>query len=400
MRICDIILLVNEKLNIERKSVIVRLIFDGQHKEIFIPIVEEIAKYSATPKMVNFLHLIDEWQLNQYIEELELATTEREKEDLTSKIQTVVCRGIRESINEFKKVGNKRDIDIFQVNSPISILSVKNMQPFAIYGILRQMEDMYLPNERFILNTNQVSDNLHQIYRLMERDNRRKYQVQFFSTESYADMKENIRIQSMRQDYLRNLVVLDMDNVLVNLHKFRISAKDIEKKGSDFFCQKYTEKGKFDKNLELLIERLRTEGFLPMETDFVILTSRDKRSDWDRTLVEYVGLELGKKLASLGWVSADYKVRLLMNTTYDFFGEGTFFKSYSINSIHQKMVKMYGKKCRMIFFDDTTKYVKACVNTVNLPVYTNVPFAISLDQEVSTKYFDLAGKRVDCLIVE
>lgn len=59
-----------------------RLIFDGQHKEIFIPIVEEIAKYSAAPKMVNFLHLIDEWQLNQYIEELELATTEREKKTL------------------------------------------------------------------------------------------------------------------------------------------------------------------------------------------------------------------------------------------------------------------------------------------------------------------------------
>ena len=338
--------------------------------------------------------------MNQYIEELELATTEREKEDLTSKIQTVVCRGIRESINEFKKVGNKRDIDVFQVNSPISILGVKNMQPFAIYGILRQMEDMYLPNERFILNTNQVSDNLHQIYRLMERDNRRKYRVQFFSIDSYDDMKRNIRIQSMRQDYLRNVVVLDMDNVLINLHKFHINAKDIEKKGSDFFCQKYMEKGKFDKNLELLIERLRTEGFLPMETDFVILTSRDKRSDWDRTLVEYVGTELGKKLASLGWVSADYRVRLLMNTTYDFFGEGTFFKSYSINSIHQKMVKMYGRKCRMIFFDDTSKYVKACVNTVNLPIYTNVPFAISLDQEVSTKYFDLAGKRVDCLIVE
>ena len=204
----------------------------------------------------------------------------------------------------------------------------------------------------------------------------------------------------MRQDYLRNVVVLDMDNVLVNLHKFHISAKEIEKKGSGFFCQKYTEKGKFVKNIELLIERLRTEGFLPMETDFVILTSRDKRSDWDRTLAEYVGIELGKKLASLGWVSADYRVRLLMNTTYDFFGEGTFFKSYSINSIHYKMVKMYGKKCRMIFFDDTAKYVKACVNTVNLPVYTNVPFAISLDQEVSTKYFDLNGKRVDYLIVE
>ena len=125
-----------------------RLIFDGQHKEIFIPIVEEIAKYSAAPKMVNFLHFIDEWRLNQYIEELELATAEHESWILPTILsRAMVIKFWSLSDAQMEEYVSKNYQDINWENKK-TLIELAMGSPWTFHSIYTQMqEDWELLND-------------------------------------------------------------------------------------------------------------------------------------------------------------------------------------------------------------------------------------------------------------
>lgn len=370
-----------------------RIMFDGENIEAVAKIASEILEYVPSAKVVEFKSMIDLLDLLHTQLKLANSNGQTDKDEVSRQIQSILTKGITASVKVFKSEPDKY-ADIFQIGSPFHYIFRKdmNLQPFSIYNILRHIEDVYLPSEKFmLLLDDDASDNWYQLCKLLQEDTRKKYKVQLFSMEKYEEMKEMIRHKVISNAYCKSLAVLDLDDVIVNFHKGPRS-KTIKKFGTPFLCEKYVEKGKFQKNVDAILGIIKDRGFIPTETSFVILSARNSEDEWDRAVVEYVGRILTEELINRGWINNGEKVEAMANTTHNVLGAGTFFKSYGLNLIHRRLVELYGDCTRMLFIDDRKKYVDTCAKTVNLHLHEDPEIAKNLEQEVALKKVDINGK--------